>query len=396
MSNSSNIDNSSVADKELKSNLINNENIENIQSQELPEKEEIIIQYKNIPHDLNDITLKSRFTYKKMLELLENKKDDNITLEEFNDPKKQKIVREKLKRKLIQYYCMSNINKNKFVPPSELTMKKLKQFKYWQYFQIFQEDGIKTYLNEVLPDYRLVQNTRELIRGNLNLYTKLKIKRNNGSVILPNIENKNTENKNIENKENNNIKYIELINNEKTHSYLSSMEKNNYKKTLQKNKSYDEFNINSSLSKIMNNQNSKTSYFKNKQSNFFNNNQSMSLINLIDKSKNLSYNKSSINQIKSFEDSTFCYSKIKSPESMNKSIKTSPYGGGIFHVNSLLRNKSMNDLLDNPSQNKILQKLNEYQAKRSKIINNKDYLKHIGKTFITLNRHLTNYDYNVF
>ena len=396
MSNSSNGDNSSVTDNDLKSNLINNENIENTEGQELPKEEEIIIQYKDIPHDLNNITLKSRFTYKKMLELLENKKDNALTLEEFNDPKKAKIFREKLKRKLIQYYCMSNVNKNKFVAPSELTMKKLKQFKKWQFFQIFQEDGIKTYLNEVLPDYRLVQNTRELIRANLNLYTKLKIKRTNDSVILPHIESKNIENKSIENKEENNIKYIELVNNEKTQSYLSSNEKNNYKRTLQKNKSSDEFNINSSISKIMNNQNPKRSYFKNKQSNFFNNNQSMSLINLIDKSKNLSYNKSSTNPIKSFEESTFCYSKIKSPESANKSITTSPYGGGIFHVNSLLRNKSMNDLLDNPSQNKILQKLNEYQSKRSKIINNKDYLKHIGKTFITLNRHLTNYDYNVF
>ena len=56
----------------------------------------------------------------------------------------------------------------------------------------------------------------------------------------------------------------------------------------------------------------------------------------------------------------------------------------------------MNDLLDNPSRKKILPTLNDYKTKRSKIINNKDYLQHIGKTFITINRHLTNYDYNIF
>jgi hypothetical protein len=323
------------------------------------------------------------------MELMEDKKDEILTLEEYNDPTKAEIFQQKLKRKLIQHYCMSNINKNKFASPSEQTIKKLKQFKKWQNFEIFQQDGIKNYLNNVLPDYRLVQRTSQLIRDNLNLYTKLKIKRNKDSVILPYMENKY-----IKIKKDNKAKYMELFNNEQTQSYISSKEKNNYKRSLLKNKSFDEFNINSSLSKIMNNQSSKISHFKDKKSTILNNNQSTSLINIIDKSKNMS--KSSINNIKSFEDSTFCYSKVKLPESFNKSIITTPFGGGIYHINSILRNKSMNDLMDNTAQNKILQKLNEYQAKRSRIINNKDFLKHIGKTFITLNKHLTNYDYNVF
>ena len=386
MSNQPNEDNSIAEDKNLKSNLKNNENT---LEQELPQEEEITIKYKNIPHDLNNVTLKSRFTFKKIMELMEDKKDEILTLEEYNDPTKAEIFQQKLKRKLIQHYCMSNINKNKFASPSEQTIKKLKQFKKWQNFEIFQPDGIKNYLNNVLPDYRLVQRTSQLIRDNLNLYKKLKIKRNKDSVILPYVENKY-----IKIKKDNEAKYMELFNNEQTQSYISSKEKNNYKRSLLKNKSFDEFNINSSLSKIMNNQSSKISHFKDKKSTILNNNQSTSLINIIDKSKNMS--KSSINNIKSFEDSTFCYSKVKLPESFNKSIITTPFGGGIYHINSILRNKSMNDLMDNTAQNKILQKLNEYQAKRSRIINNKDFLKHIGKTFITLNKHLTNYDYNVF
>ena len=45
---------------------------------------------------------------------------------------------------------------------------------------------------------------------------------------------------------------------------------------------------------------------------------------------------------------------------------------------------------------KILQKLNDYNRNRSRIINNKDFLQHIGKTFVTMNKHLNDYDYNVF
>ena len=124
-----------------------------------------------------------------------------------------------------------------------------------------------------------------------------------------------------------------------------------------------------------------------------------SLINLQDNTKHQTKNQSLCNinkEIKSFENSSFCYNKVKVPLSVDKSITISPYGGCIFYNNSLLRNKSMNDLLDNPSRKKILPTLIDYKTKRSKIINNKDYLQHIGKTFITINRHLTNYDYNIF
>ena len=56
----------------------------------------------------------------------------------------------------------------------------------------------------------------------------------------------------------------------------------------------------------------------------------------------------------------------------------------------------MNDLVNSSSQSNILEKLEEYKSKRNQIISGKDYLQHIGKTFITLNKQLTNYDYNIF
>ena len=54
---------------------------------------------------------------------------EKLTEEEFNDPKKADIFKKKLNRKLIQYYCMENMEKNKFKAPSERTINKLQQFK---------------------------------------------------------------------------------------------------------------------------------------------------------------------------------------------------------------------------------------------------------------------------
>ena len=385
----------STIDKNEKPNIIPNEYI---MDPYYEEEEEKIVQYRNLPHDLNSISLKTRFTCKKMLDLMENNKEEDLTLEDLNDPKKAEINKEKLNRKIIQYYCMENAEKNKYAPPSEKTMNKLQQFKKWQKYEIFQKDGIKNYLNNVLPDYKLIYNTSNLIHNKMNLYTKLRIKRNYDSIILPNIDSYNNYINNI--KYNNNKKESELFN-DHSRSYmpLYDKEKNLYQRSLNRNKSTEDFNFNSSISSKLINPDSIRSPKEKRQINSLRSkNQSMSFINLIDNSNFNNKFRTDKNKsiIKSFEDSTFCYSKVKIPLTKNKSITSSPYGGGIFHSNSLLRNKSMNDLLANPSQKKILQRLNEYNKNRSRIINNKDFLQHIGKTFVTTNKHLTDYDYNIF
>ena len=386
----------STIDKNEKPNIIPNEYI---MDPYYEEEEEKIVQYRNLPHDLNSISLKTRFTCKKMLDLMENNKEEDLTLEDLNDPKKAEINKEKLNRKIIQYYCMENAEKNKFAPPSEKTMNKLQQFKKWQKYEIFQKDGIKNYLNNILPDYKLIYKTNNLIHNKMNLFTKLRIKRNYDSIILPNIDSYNNYINNIK-YNNNNKKESELFN-DQSRSYMSlyDKEKNLYNRSLNRNKSTEDFNFNSSISSKLINPDSIRSPKEKRQINSLRSkNQSMSFINLIDNSNFNNKFKTDKNKsiIKSFEDSTFCYSKVKVPLTKNKSITSSPYGGGIFHSNSLLRNKSMNDLLANPSQKKILQRLNEYNKSRSRIINNKDFLQHIGKTFVTINKHLTDYDYNIF
>ena len=182
-----------------------NPNINNNSSEkELIEVEEKYMKYRNLPHDLNNISLKTRFTYRKIIEIMENNKEEDLTLEEYNDPKKSEIFKKKLNKKLIQYYCMENAEKNKFAPPSEKTMNKLQQFKKWQKFEMFQKDGIKNYLNNILPDYKLIFRTRNLIDNNINMYTKLRIKNTNNSIILPSINNANYLN--------NNSKELDLFN----------------------------------------------------------------------------------------------------------------------------------------------------------------------------------------
>ena len=386
----------STIDKNEKPNIIPNEYIMDPYYEEEAEK---IVQYRNLPHDLNSISLKTRFTCKKMLDLMENNKEEDLTLEDLNDPKKAEINKEKLNRKIIQYYCMENAEKNKFAPPSEKTMNKLQQFKKWQKYEIFQKDGIKNYLNNILPDYKLIYKTNNLIHNKMNLFTKLRIKRNYDSIILPNIDSYNNYINNIK-YNNNNKKESELFN-DHSRSYMSlyDKEKNLYNRSLNRNKSTEDFNFNSSISSKLINPDSIRSPKEKRQINSLRSkNQSSSFINLIDNSNFNNKFRSDKNKsiIKSFEDSTFCYSKVKIPLTKNKSITSSPYGGGIFHSNSLLRNKSMNDLLANPSQKKILQRLNEYNKNRSRIINNKDFLQLIGKTFVTTNKHLTDYDYNIF
>ena len=356
------------------------------ESEPIVEEEEKLVKYKSLPNDFNSVSLKTRFTCGKMLDLVENNKVEDLSLEDFKDPSKAEINQQILNRKLIQFYCKENAEKHKFASPSEKTMKKLQQFKQWQKFEIFQKDGIKNYLNNILPDYRLIDRTKALINNEINLYTKLRIKRKTDSILLPIIDEKNDQ-------INKYIKDTDLFN-EQTQSYTSINDKNAFKNILIRNKSMGNFIINPSKTSKPIDQKPKQPKHRGRKSNKLINNRNSSLINLID-NKLTSNNKSLIN-MKSFEDSTFCYNRVDKPVSINKSITISRFGGALLHSNSLLRNKSMNDLISNASHKSILERLNEYKTKRNKIIANKDYLQHIGKTFVTINRHLGNYDYNIF
>ena len=93
--------NSTTIEK-VKSNFNTNISCLNNASKEQTKEETVIMKYKNLPHSLNSISLKARFTYRKMLDLIDNNDKDDLTLEDLNDPKKARINNQKLNRKIIQ------------------------------------------------------------------------------------------------------------------------------------------------------------------------------------------------------------------------------------------------------------------------------------------------------
>ena len=361
---------------------------------------EKIMKYKNLDDEFNMVSLKSRYTLQKINSFMEENKDENINLEKFNDPKNEEYKNSIMKKKVIQYYCINKNDKNAFIPPSEGILKKIKQFKKWQNYEIFQKNGFQNYLDNILPDYKLVRKTRSLIDDKINLVTKIKIK--------PNDNNNNSNNSiNLLPKINSNYSNIEKEK-EKENEFNTLYDiSNNYKKKLNRNKSMDEVIKNSfSISKInqnslniskFNNQNTINTISKNKRKiSTISNNKSSSLIKLLDNSKNKINNSK---EIKSFEDSVFCLNKSLIPMSIDKSIITTPFGGGLLHCNSLMRNKNINNLVPYYSPNKVQEKLRDYRQQRSKVIHNKDYIYHVGKydnTFITNRKNYDFCDYYIF
>lgn len=351
------------------------------------------MKYKNLDDEFNLVSLKTRFMLQRINHLMEENKDEEINLEKFNDPKNVEYKNKIMKKNIIQYYCTNKNDKDDFIPPSEALIKKIRQFKKWQNYEIFNKNGMKNYINDLLPDYKVVHKTKKLIDDKVNLVTKIKIKPNNNNSmsILPKI--------------NNNYYNYEKEKENESNEILDFSK--NYRKKFIRNKSMEEFSKNNfSISKI--NQNSINSSKINQNSIFtkskdkkaipiIKNNKSSSTIKFLDKSKkseNKNINDSK--EIKSFEDSIFCLNKSLIPMSIDKSIMSTPFGGGILHCNSLMRNKNINDLVPYYSPRRIQEKLRDYKNKRNKVIHNKDYMYHIDNTFITNRKNFDYYDYLIF
>jgi len=357
-----------------------------------------IMKYKNLDDEFNLVSLKSRYTLQKINSLMEENKDEEIDIDDLNDPKNSEYKNNILKRKIIQYYCRNKSDKNDFIPPSEEVIKKIRQFKKWQNFEIFQKNGVKNYLENLMPDYKIVHKTRDLIDNNVNLVTKIHIKHNsndnNSTNILPKIIN--------------NCSSIEKDNEllfDKNQSFADYDAPKNYQRKIIRNKSMDEI-IKKNYSKSKINQNSifskknqkiSNSKLKNKRKNsIISNNKSSSLIRFFDNSKKNESKFNNSKEIKSFEDSVFCLNKSLIPISIDKSIRTTQFGGALLHVNSLMRNKNINDLVPYYSPKKVQEKLRDYKMQRNKVIHNKDYMYHIDNTFITNKNNFNYYDYLIF
>ena len=354
------------------------------------------MKYKNLDDEFNLVSLRTRFMLQRINHLMEENKDEEINIEEFNDPKNEEYKNKIMKKKIIQYYCTNKNDKDAFILPSEALIKKIRQFKKWQNYEIFNKNGMKNYINDLLPDYRVVHKTKKLIDDKINLVTKIKIKPNNNNsmIILPKINNNSYNEKEKEKEKANEI------------NEFLDISKNNVKKLI-RNKSMDEFVKNNfSISKINPNsinsskinQNSIITKPKDKKKfSIIKNNKSSSIIKILDNfKKNKSKNINNSKEIKSFENSKFCLNKSLIPMSIDKSIISTTFGGGILHCNSLMRNKNINNLVPYYSPRRIQEKLRDYKDKRKKVIHNKDYMYHIDNTFITNKKNFDYYDYLIF
>jgi len=338
----------------------------------LPENERIM-KYKNLHDDFNLVSLKTRFTFQKINSLMDEIKNEKINIENI-DLKNEEAKNDLINKNIIQYYCNSKSKNKEFVPPSEETLKKVRQFKRWQKFEIFKERGIKNYLNKLMPDYKVVHNTKKIIDERINLVTKIKLKPNNSSlIILPKVNNNS-----INDKEN------DAYNNDKNQSIINY----NISGKLTRNKSMDEI-IKSNYTKV-NNKNSISKISDNNRKN------QRSLIRLLNKPKAID-NKNSSKEFKSsgFEESTFWTNKSLIPLSVNRSIKSTQIGGGILHCNSIMRHKNINNLVPYYSPKEIIEKFNDYKSKRNQVIHNRDYIYHLDnadyQTFLT---NLKNYNHS--
>ena len=366
---------SSLNEKEKELDIENNKD-----TPKQPENERIM-KYKNLHEDFNLVSLKTRFTFQKIKSLMDEIKNEEINIENI-DLKNEEAKNDLINKNIIQYYCNSKSKNKEYVPPSEEVLKKVRQFKRWQKFEIFKERGIKNYLNKLMPDYKLVHNTKKLIDERIKLVTKIKLKPNNSSlIILPKINN----NSFINEKEN------ETYNNEKNQN--QSTINYNISGKLTRNQSMDEI-VKKNYSKINNiNSISKISDT--------NSNVHKSLIRLLNKpKKNLDHKNSSKEFKSSFDESTFCISKSLIPLSVNRSIKSTQIGGGILHCNSIMRHKNINNLVPYYSPKKIIEKFNDYKSKRNQIIHNRDYIYHLDNadyhTFITNLKNYNHNDYLIF
>ena len=364
-----------------KLSTINDNDNNEINQNELNKKE---MKYKNLDDEFNLVSLKTRYMLQKINSLMEENKDEEINLEDFNNPKNSEYKNKIMKKKIIQYYCTNRDDKDLFIPPSEAIIKKIRQFKKWQNYEISQKRGIKNYLDNLMPDYKVVHKTKKLIDNKVNLVTKINVKPSikNSIPIFPKI--------------NNNYNNIEKEKENESNFFKDNSISNIYNKRLIRNASMDDIIKNNfSISKI--NQNNITFKQKNKRNiSTMSNNKSSSLMKLLDNSKKIN-DKNNSKEMKSFEESIFCLNKSLLPLSIDKSVITTPFGGGLLHCNSIMRNKNINNLVPYYSPKKIQEKLKYYKSQRNKVIHNKDYMYHIDKTFITNNRKNYNYyNYLIF
>ena len=335
------------------------------------------MKYKFLDKDFNLIYLQSRFTLRRIRKLMEIKKDKEEIYKEFDEKNNDEYNNNLTYRKGIK--VLSRIKKDKdSLNTSEKTIKKIKLFKKWQKNEICNNKGMKNYFDELNKEHENIYNVRKLADNRENNTIKIALNQKNKDTLklLPT------------KKYNNSIdKDIDLL---KRNQNLCGCFRNYRKcqKSLKRNKSIDEM-IKNNISIYKNNKDSIYSNIsliakmykpKNKRNNsIFIKNKKSSLIKYDDNSTKRESKLNNSKEKKSIEDSIFIVNKSLEPLSHDKSFKLK--GKGCLYVNSIFRNKNINDIIPHYSYD-TKAKMREYTERRKNHCIKKSYLINRESTFI--------------
>ena len=289
----------------------------------LAKKNKITRLYKNLPNEINPVSLRARFNLhqinlflkKKEDELekdlyLKNNKNKNLSVNEFDQ---NNAIDNKENDSNINISNQQNINS--FFFPSHSKFKLIKEYQQYQKERMLKEKGFKSYISRIKSSHKFIQNLKKAFPDKsssmYDFFTIPKIPKKNQIPIKRDITSA-------------------------SHLYYKS--ENKYRKIPKINKEKEN---KKKIKRIM----------------------SAQRINWFEKDKEWRRKNKFIHE----EDYNFFLDRPITPLTLDKSVKALPSGGGVLHCNSIWRIKKINDLIPD-NKLKPLKKINDYKKQRDEII----------------------------
>lgn len=289
----------------------------------LAKKNKITRLYKNLPNEINPVSLRARFNLHQInlfLKKKENEIKNDLYLKKNNN--KNLSVNEidlntsrDNKENDSKINFSGNQNVNSFFFPSYSKFKLIKEYQQYQKERLLKEKGFNSYISRIKSSHKFIQNLKKALPDKssslYDFYTIPKIPKKNQ---LP--------------------KKRDITS--ASHLYYKS--ENKYRKIPKISKEKEN---KKQFKRIM----------------------SAQRINWFEKDKEWKKKNKFIHE----EDYNFFLDRPITPLTLDHSVKALPSGGGILHCNSIWRIKKINDLIPD-NKLKHLKKINDYKKKRDEII----------------------------
>ena len=307
----------------------------------LAKKNKITRRYKNLPNEINTVSLRARFNLHQINLFLKKKEDEiekdlylekknnkNLSVNEFD----QNSSRDN-KENDNNFNLLNQQQINSFFFPSNSKFKLIKEYQQNQKEHLLKEKGFKSYIARIKSSHKFIQNLKkELPEKSSSFYDIL---------TIPKIPKKNQ---------------LPKKRDIASASHLYYKSENKFRK----------------IPKISKDKENKKKIRRT---------MSAQRINWFEKNKEWKRKNKFIHE----EDYKFFLDRPITPLTLDKSVKALPSGGGVLHCNSIWRIKKINDLIPD-NKLKPLKKINDYKKKRDEIIYKKK--KSISHDFTFLSNRL--------